>query len=109
MPPEPFVLGINYWPRRKAMYWWSDFEVPEVQDEFETIKELGFDLVRIFLLWDDWQSGPDRVDAGALSNLEKVCDIAAGLDLTLDVTPEVYCQDPRANAIRLYKRYLASD
>ena len=19
---DPFVLGVNYWPRRKAMYWW---------------------------------------------------------------------------------------
>jgi hypothetical protein len=20
----PFLLGVNYWPRRKAMFWWSD-------------------------------------------------------------------------------------
>lgn len=86
MPPEPFVLGINYWPRRKAMYWWSDFEAAEVQDEFETIKELGFGLVRVFLLWEDFQPDSDRVDAGTLRNLEQVCDIAASLHLTLDVT-----------------------
>ena len=36
--PQPFVLGVNYWPRRKAMYWWSDFDAGEVRDEFEVIQ-----------------------------------------------------------------------
>lgn len=22
---ENFLLGVNYWPRSKAMYWWKDF------------------------------------------------------------------------------------
>ncbi len=22
---QPFLLGVNYWPRRKAMTWWKDF------------------------------------------------------------------------------------
>lgn len=83
---DRFLLGINYWPRRKAMYWWADFDADEVKDEFETIKEIGFDLVRIFLLWEDWQPEPDRVEVRALDNLELVCDIASVLNLKLDVT-----------------------
>ena len=27
---ERFTLGVNYWPRRKAMYWWSNFDSAEV-------------------------------------------------------------------------------
>ena len=65
MPPgaasDPFVLGVNYWPRRKAMYWWSNFDAGEVREEFATIRELGMSLVRIFLLWDDFQPAPDAV------------------------------------------------
>jgi endo-1,4-beta-mannosidase len=83
---ESFVLGVNYWPRRKAMYWWSDFQAEEVREEFQIIEGLGLDLVRIFLLWEDWQPTPNTVDEGALSNLERVCDIAADLGLLLDVT-----------------------
>jgi endo-1,4-beta-mannosidase len=83
---RPFVLGVNYWPRRKAMYWRSQFEAAEVQEEFEVIKGLGLHLVRIFLLWEDWQPTPDTVDEAALQNLETVCKIAAELDLELDVT-----------------------
>lgn len=82
----PFVLGVNYWPRRKAMYWWSDFDAGEVREEFAIIRDLGMTLVRVFLLWDDWQPAPDTVDPEALANLETVLDIAAGLNLKLDIT-----------------------
>jgi hypothetical protein len=29
--PSPFRLGVNYWPRRKAMAWWSAFDAGEVR------------------------------------------------------------------------------
>jgi len=83
---QPFVLGVNYWPRRKAMYWWSNFDAGEVREEFAIIRDLGMSLVRIFLLWDDWQPAPDVVDPEALANLGTVLDIAAGLSLKLDIT-----------------------
>jgi endo-1,4-beta-mannosidase len=85
-PGQPFTLGVNYWPRRKAMYWWSNFDAREVREEFSLISELGLNLVRIFLLWDDWQPAPEKVNAQALSDLETVADIAAGLGLKLDIT-----------------------
>jgi endo-1,4-beta-mannosidase len=83
---EPFVLGVNYWPRRKAMYWWSDFDAGEVREEFATLRELGMTLVRIFLLWDDFQPAPDQVALAKLKHLATVCDIAADHGLSLDVT-----------------------
>ena len=86
MQDQPFVLGVNYWPRRKAMYWWSQFEADEVREEFEIIAGLGLGLVRIFLLWEDWQPEPDIVEETALQNLETVCDIAADQRLQVDLT-----------------------
>ncbi|HRQ15233.1 MAG TPA: beta-galactosidase, partial [Promineifilum sp.] len=83
---QPFVLGVNYWPRRKAMYWWSDFDAAEVREEFALIRDLGMQLVRVFLLWDDWQPTPDTVNAEALENLGTVLNIAHELDLKLDIT-----------------------
>ena len=83
---EPFLLGVNYWPRRKAMYWWADFDAGEVRDEFSMIRELGLTHVRIFLLWESFQPRPDHVDASAVRNLRTVCDIAADLDLKLEPT-----------------------
>lgn len=86
MEPERFLTGVNYWPRRKAMYWWSAFDAAEVADEFDVIAGLGLDVVRIFLLWDDWQETPDTVSMERLRDLGVVCDIAAGRGLKLDVT-----------------------
>jgi len=82
----PFELGVNYWPRRKAMYWWSDFDKGEVEEEFSVIREIGMTKVRVFLLWDHWQPTPDSVSMDCLRNLETVADIAAARGLSLDVT-----------------------
>lgn len=83
---ESFTLGVNYWPRRKAMYWWSNFDLGEVREEFSVIRELGLKVVRIFLLWEDFQPEPDLVSQEALKNLVTVADIAAENGLGLDVT-----------------------
>lgn len=86
MTDQTFTLGVNYWPRRKAMYWWSNFDPAEVDEEFAVIQELGLNVVRMFLLWDDFQPEPGLVEKTALANLVKVADIAAAHKLGLDVT-----------------------
>ncbi len=83
---QPFILGVNYWPRRKAMFWWSDFDAGEVREEFSVIASLGMQVVRIFLLWEDFQPAPDTVSPERLRDLRTVCDIAADLGLGLDIT-----------------------
>ena len=62
---QPFILGVNYWPRTKAMYWWPSFDPGEVRDDFALVCDLGMQVVRIFLLWDDFQSAPEAVDPRA--------------------------------------------
>ena len=57
-----FALGVNYWPRKKAMYWWKDFESAEVEEEFAQIKSLALHVVRIFLFWEDFQPQADGID-----------------------------------------------
>lgn len=71
-----WTLGINYWPRRKAMYWWKWFDGGEVREEFAQIASWGLSLVRICLLWEDFQKDPERIDRTALSNLATVLDAA---------------------------------
>lgn len=81
-----FKLGVNYWPRRKAMAWWSDFDFAEVEDDFDLLKELGLGVVRLFLLWEHWQPTPDAVSRECLADLRRVADAAAERGLGLDVT-----------------------
>lgn len=80
------MLGVNYWPRRKAMYWWSNFDADEVREEFDIIASVGMNVVRLFLLWDDWQPTSDSVSVERLRDFGTVCDIAAERNLGLNVT-----------------------
>jgi endo-1,4-beta-mannosidase len=83
---EPFLLGVNYWPRAKAMWWWADFDAGEVREELAMIRELGLRVVRVFLLWESFQPQPDLVDPGALGHLRTVADLAADAGLLLEPT-----------------------
>lgn len=84
-----FLVGVNYWPRRKAMYWWKNFREGEVRDEFGEIKNLKLHVVRIFLDWEEFQPKPDKIDSSALKNLAKVLDI--GEEYELKVIPTFFC------------------
>jgi endo-1,4-beta-mannosidase len=83
---EKFVLGVNYWPRRKGVTWWNDFDAGEVDDEFALIADLGMTVVRLFLLWEDFQPTPTAVSTACLNHLVTVADCAARHGLGLDVT-----------------------
>lgn len=71
-----FISGVNYWPRKKAMYWWKDFDRAEVAAEFAEIAALKLQVARIFLFWEDFQPAPDFVSARALADLGTVLDVA---------------------------------
>jgi endo-1,4-beta-mannosidase len=75
-PWDHFIVGVNYWPKRKAMYWWKHFSPEEVRQEFDQIKELGIEAVRFSLLWEDFQPERYKVDVRQMNNLEKVLQIA---------------------------------
>jgi endo-1,4-beta-mannosidase len=83
---NPFLLGVNYWPRAKAMWWWADFDGGEVREEFAMIRELGLRVARVFLLWESFQPRPDLVDPDALAHLRTVADLAADSGLLLEPT-----------------------
>ena len=62
------------------------FDLGEVREEFAQIASWGLRLVRICLLWEDFQPEPDRVESSALVNLTRVLDVAHGHGLQVMVT-----------------------
>jgi endo-1,4-beta-mannosidase len=81
--PQPFRIGVNYWPSRTAMRWWTQFDIDEVTEDFERIAAVGMDSVRCFLRWEDFQPQRDRVDHEMLARLVQVADAAAFAGLRL--------------------------
>lgn len=80
-----FELGCNYWPRRRAMYMWRDFDLGEVRDELAHIRALGFGVVRIFTLTEDFLVDPTSVHAARVAALVDVAQAAK--DAGLRVVP----------------------
>ena len=63
------------------MYLWRDFDAAEVRDDMARIVSLGFDVVRLFALAEDFLPEPSRVSAMAVGRLVEVVRAAgeAGL------------------------------
>ncbi|HUA08443.1 MAG TPA: cellulase family glycosylhydrolase [Candidatus Acidoferrales bacterium] len=84
-----FLLGVNYWPRRSAMYMWERFDLGEIREDMAHIKELGLDMVRFFLRWDDFQPEARRMDAAMLRRFDAMMDAIA--DAGLCAIPTLFC------------------
>lgn len=85
MTAAAFELGINYWPRRSAMYMWREFDLAEVRDDMDHIAAMGFHTVRIFALTEDFLPAPAQVDARMVDRLVQV--VSAAGDAGLRVVP----------------------
>ena len=84
-----FLIGVNYWPCRSAMYMWQRFDLGEIRADLAHIKGLGFDLVRFFLRWDDFQPAPDRMDEAMLRRFDAVMQAIS--DAGLRAMPTLFC------------------
>lgn len=76
-----FLLGINYWPRRSAMYMWERFDLGEIREDFVRIRSLGLSVVRFFIMWDDFQPEPSRMDPRMLERFDAVMNALADAKL----------------------------
>jgi endo-1,4-beta-mannosidase len=76
-----FSLGINYWPRRSAMHMWQRFDPGEIAEDMARLADLGFDSVRFFLRWADFQPEAHRMERTMLARLERVMELIAAAGL----------------------------
>ena len=71
-----FELGCNYWPRQSAMYMWRELDLGRVRAELAHMRDLGFSVVRFFVLTEDFLVEPGRVASDKLAQLVEVARIA---------------------------------
>jgi beta-galactosidase len=50
-----FLLGVNYWPCEYGVSMWKKWAPSVIDRDFGRIAALGCTLVRIFLVWEDFQ------------------------------------------------------
>ena len=78
-----FILGINYWPRDRGTAWWREFDSSAVERDFSLLSEYRFDIVRIFLLWEEFQPKQSGISTEALNRLVEAAEIAGEMRLEL--------------------------
>ncbi|HYA02921.1 MAG TPA: hypothetical protein VEI04_07385, partial [Syntrophobacteria bacterium] len=66
MSDHDFIIGVNYWPQRMAMFMWRQFDPAIIKTDMATVAELRCSSVRIFLLWEDSQPHPRQCSATLL-------------------------------------------
>src|SRR5262245_44511503 len=86
---RPFVpLGFNYDHDDRGRliedYW--DAEWPMVQEDFQEMKQLGANVVRVHLQIGKFMAAPDKPNNQALDRLAKLVDLAERVGLYLDLT-----------------------
>ena len=84
-----FSVGVNYWPRSSATAMWQQFDAGEIAEDFARMAGLGFDGVRFFVRWDEFQPEPDRLDETMLGRLETLVNVAS--DAGLRAVPVLFC------------------
>jgi endo-1,4-beta-mannosidase len=65
------------------MYMWREFDIAEVRDDMARIADIGFDVVRVFVLMQDFMPRQTEVSAAMVAHLEEVASAAkdAGLGI----------------------------
>ncbi len=86
MTDQPFILGVNYWPRKTAMFMWREFDRAAIDEDMAMISELSLSCVRIFLLWEDFQPKPKNVPAVMLDRLVELLETADEKNIKVVVT-----------------------
>ena len=86
MEERPFILGVNYWPQRKAMFMWREFDKAVMDQDVAIISGLGLSCIRIYLLWEDFQPTPKTVPAVMLERLVELLEMAEEKNIKVVVT-----------------------
>jgi endo-1,4-beta-mannosidase len=71
------------------MHMWQRFDPGEIADDMARIADLGFDTVRFFLRWADFQPDPYRLDRTMLARLERVMELIGAVGLR--AMPTLFC------------------
>ncbi len=64
-----FPLGVNYWPASCGVEMWRTWPAGEIQRDLDLLLELGFNCVRFFLRWQDFEPKAGRYSSTAFRRL----------------------------------------
>ncbi len=63
-------VGVNYWPGSCGVEMWQRWPAREIQHDLDTMVALGFNCVRFFVRWQDFEPTPGHYNATAFKRLD---------------------------------------
>lgn len=80
---DEFVIGANYWPRNHGVEMWKEWSYDEIKREFTEAKNLGINVMRINLFWEDFQPQPDVISEDAVCKFDELIKICHEVDIKI--------------------------
>ncbi|EIP98540.1 endo-beta-mannanase [Opitutaceae bacterium TAV1] len=70
-------VGANYWPGSCGVEMWREWPEDEILADLELMASLGFNTVRFFVRWPDFEPRPGTYDATAFARLRRFLEACA--------------------------------
>ena len=83
--PRRARFGLNYVPRKGWWYCWQDWDATSIREDFDAIRALHMDHIRIHCLWPMFQPGPNYVSSTMLDHLQQLLELAKAAELDVCV------------------------
>ena len=86
-PPHRRVrMGVNYVPSKNWWFSWADWNRRSIAADLDDIASIGFDHIRIMLIWSELQPNATYVRGELLDRLEELLELASQRHLDVQVT-----------------------
>jgi hypothetical protein len=79
-------MGVNYVPSRYWWYSWGEWHPDSIRRDLEDVAAIGFDHIRIQLIWPEFQPNASYVSEEKLDRLASLLDLADAFALDVEVT-----------------------
>ncbi len=74
---KPFVpVGFNYHPSAQGCQYWQQWDPAAIERDFAHMAQLGFNTVRFFLFWSDFEPAAGAYDQVTLARLRTLVKLA---------------------------------
>ncbi len=81
-----FPVGVNYWPRDTAVYFWKRFDPQKIEKEFQVMNTLSINCIRFFIMWDDLSPEIGKLDDSFMEKFEIFHNLASKYNVKLNPT-----------------------
>ncbi|MGE7217417.1 beta-galactosidase trimerization domain-containing protein [Priestia koreensis] len=79
--------GFNYHPSMAGCHYWVDWNEEEIREDFQIMSEKGFNIVRFFIFWKDFEPSAGSYNQTSFLRLKRLVELAQ--EYSLECIPSI--------------------